>query len=348
MMRYSLGPILALFAPLAALGAEGPFRDLSFDAALAAARAEQKPLLVHFTADWCSSCKELDLKALSRGEVKRFLAQRFVAIRVDGEKGEGPSLKKKYHIVGYPTLLVLGKEGTEVDRVFGEQDAEPFLATLRGYLHGTGTIDDLARRLAARPDDIALKADLGARLAVRGERDRAVLLLSEVVRADMDNRAGLASKSLLILGKFLFLRGQNDPAMARRYLEALLGAYPKAKEASEASTSLAIAWSRLGDEARALGRLHGQIDRAAHKGNPYNSLAWFYFLEKKELARALEAAREGVAVDPGNDGIWDTYAEFLFRSGDSSGALAAARRALQLKPDDAYYRYQVQRFSAKK
>jgi tetratricopeptide (TPR) repeat protein len=346
MRARALIPLLWAFA-LPVHAAEGPFRPLSFAQGLAAAREERKPLLVELTAEWCSSCKELDLKTLSRGSVQRFLRERFVAIRVDGEKGEGPELMRRYHVVGFPTLLVIDARGREIDRIFDVLGAEQFVVSLEGYLHGSGTIADLERRLTGRLGDLRLKAQLGERLAIRGERERAAILLAEVVMADHHNLLGLASSALLTLGKYLFLRGQNDPGTARRCLEALLAAFPTSKQTGEALAALAAAHARLGDWTRALSLLQEPIARAPKKGGGYNTLAWFYYREKKDLSAALTATRGGLAEDPGDDALWDSHAEFLGLAGRYAEARAAAERALALKPADPYYRYQVARFDAR-
>jgi thioredoxin-like negative regulator of GroEL len=341
-MRAAAVALLCL-APLAGAAA-GPFRALSLEQALAAGRAERKPVLVELTAEWCSSCKELELKTLSRGRVQRFLEKRFVAIQVDGEKGEGPALRKRFHVVGYPTVLVLDANGREIDRLFDVSDPEPFVSALEGFLRGAGTTGDLERRLAARPDDLQLRFDLGTRLALRGERERAVILLADVVNADLHNARGLASRALLTMGKFLFLRGQNEPETARRLLEALVRAYPRSPEVGAAVGALARALWRLGARDGAIALLEDAIRRDPRSGSGYNRLAWFHFQETADLEQALRVAERGLSVAPRDDSLWDSYAEFLSRANRREEARAAAEKALKLKPGDPYYRYQARRF----
>lgn len=338
-------PVLLSLLALVGTAESGPFRPLGFSQALETARAERKPVLAEITADWCSSCKELELKTLSRPEVRRFLAERFVAVQIDGEKGEGPALMKRYHVVGFPTVLVLDAAGREIDRIFDVAEPAVLLRTLEGFLRGRGTVADLERQLAARPGDRRLRFELGTRLAIAGRRHRAVALLADVVMGDIDNRAGLAAPALLTLGKFLFLRGQNDPRAALAVLERLGRAYPGTPEARQVPFNVATAWARLGDVERAVRLLRGEIARAPREGSGYNALAWFHFKERKDLAAAVAAAREGVAAAPFDDGLWDTLAEMSFRAGRREEALEAARRALALKPADPFYRYQVRRFA---
>ena len=74
-----------------------------------------------------------------------------VAIKVDAEAGEGPAIVERYHVVGYPTVLVLDAEGNEVDRIFGFLPAEEFASTLRSYRDGSGTITALRAAELWRP-----------------------------------------------------------------------------------------------------------------------------------------------------------------------------------------------------
>ena len=323
----------------------GAFRPLGFEAARALAAKERKPLLVSVSAQWCSACKELEMKSLSRGRVRAFLRERFVAIQLDGERGEGPELVRRYHVVGYPTVLVLDGEGREIDRVFDALEEPLFVKMLSSFLDGTGTLAELERRLAARPQDLELRFEVGSRHAVRGNKAAAVVHLVDVVLADFAGARGLAPKALILLGKYLFLRGQNDAALARRLLEKLRSHYPASPEAKEAGMALAIAHARLGEEARALALLGEPIAREPTRGGGYNALAWFYFREKKDTGRAIATTRAGLARAPQSHGLWDSLAEFLFSAGDVPGALDAARRALALDAKDAYYQYQVARFS---
>ena len=44
---------------------------------------------------------------------------RFVSLKMDMEKGEGPKVAKRYGIEVYPTMLILDAEGNEIKRIVG-------------------------------------------------------------------------------------------------------------------------------------------------------------------------------------------------------------------------------------
>ncbi len=82
------------------------------DAAVQAALAERKPVLIDFTADWCAACKELEHKTFSDPRVGR-AAERFVALRADMTNFGGPEAKRwqeRFGIKGLPTIVRLEPE----------------------------------------------------------------------------------------------------------------------------------------------------------------------------------------------------------------------------------------------
>ena len=83
-------------------------------AALSAARAENRPLLIDFSASWCLPCKEFDLKVFSRPEVAEAM-QRFTLLRVDlSREDEDPALgavKRKYGADTLPAIRIVSPAG---------------------------------------------------------------------------------------------------------------------------------------------------------------------------------------------------------------------------------------------
>lgn len=51
-----------------------------------------------------------------------------------------------YHISGYPTLVLTDKNGDEIDRIIGYLPPAEFMATVRDYRNGVGTLADLLRQ----------------------------------------------------------------------------------------------------------------------------------------------------------------------------------------------------------
>ncbi len=102
-------------------------------AALARAKAEHRPVILDFSADWCTACKELDQTAWSDPRVREEAA-RFVAVKLDGtdDTPEFQALTAKYGIVGMPTVLFIDSRGREVPvRITGAIGADEMLQWMK-------------------------------------------------------------------------------------------------------------------------------------------------------------------------------------------------------------------------
>jgi thiol:disulfide interchange protein DsbD len=93
---------------------ELPFKD--YDAnRIEQARQEKKPVFIDFSASWCLPCKELEVRTFSDPKVHEAL-QDWVLLKADlSSYSSAPveELKKTYGIMGVPTLVFIGKDGSE-------------------------------------------------------------------------------------------------------------------------------------------------------------------------------------------------------------------------------------------
>jgi thioredoxin:protein disulfide reductase len=105
-----------------------------FEEALAKAKADCKPVMIDFFADWCAACKELDQHTYVAKEVVSE-SQRFVTIKVDGtnENDVTDGLYEKFGVKGLPTVAFVSPTGEILDkpRVTGFLKADAFLGEMQ-------------------------------------------------------------------------------------------------------------------------------------------------------------------------------------------------------------------------
>jgi thioredoxin 1 len=99
----------------------------TFEEAMKQAKKENKLVFVDVYATWCGPCKRLDAITFPDAAVGKYFNDRFINVKIDGEKGEGPTIRQRYEVRGYPTLLFLNHDGEVVHRTAGFRDPEKFL-----------------------------------------------------------------------------------------------------------------------------------------------------------------------------------------------------------------------------
>jgi protein disulfide-isomerase len=116
--------------------------------AQAQAKAQKKIVLMDFTgSDWCHWCVKFREEVLDTKEFQDYASTNVVAVEVDfpNKKEQSDDLKKanaalkdKYHISGFPTLLVLDEDGKEIGRQVGYEEGGPaaFIAKLEKFKSG--------------------------------------------------------------------------------------------------------------------------------------------------------------------------------------------------------------------
>ena len=116
--------------------AAGPHIEWQADeaAARAQAKAENKPLVIDFTAEWCAACQELEHITYQDPRVIERSAS-FIPVMLDSTDAKDPTVKalqEKYEVVGLPTVVFVLPDGTTMDdlKVTGFVGADDLLARM--------------------------------------------------------------------------------------------------------------------------------------------------------------------------------------------------------------------------
>ena len=117
--------------------------DLSFvviqspaqlEAQLSMAKESKKLVLLDFYADWCISCKEMEVNTFANPEVSKVL-QQFVLIQADVTKNspDNQALLKRFGLFGPPGILIFNQGSQELQdqRVIGYMPPQRFIERLK-------------------------------------------------------------------------------------------------------------------------------------------------------------------------------------------------------------------------
>jgi thiol-disulfide isomerase/thioredoxin len=146
--------------------AEGPFRELAFDAALAEATTNNKIVLIDFFTTWCGPCKRLDQTTWKDEKVCAWLAETTVALKIDAEKQA--ELAQRFAVTAYPTIVFVRADGAFMDRIVGYRAPEAFLADAADALAGRTAIVRAKRAFAGHENETMARAEYAGALANAG------------------------------------------------------------------------------------------------------------------------------------------------------------------------------------
>lgn len=154
--------LLPLWAPPPDL-----FRGTDFDGAVAAAKSERKCALVLFARPGAPETKKLEMTTWNETKVREWIGLKAVAVRFDPEANADLATRLRVHMV--PTIVFVGANGLEIDRISGYVDGRAFLAETKAIFGGADGLERAKKRLAAAPDDPHRRLDVAIALGDRGQ-----------------------------------------------------------------------------------------------------------------------------------------------------------------------------------
>ena len=104
------------------------------DAQLSKAKEEKKLVLLDFYADWCISCKEMEVSTFANPEVGKELKQ-FILLQADvtANSPENQALLKRFGLFGPPGILIFNQQSEEQkdQRIIGYMPPQRFIEKLQ-------------------------------------------------------------------------------------------------------------------------------------------------------------------------------------------------------------------------
>ncbi len=147
--------------------------------AMAAAKKEDKPIFIHFTADWCKFCVKMKKETYAAGEIKKRFNDGWITLMVDTEQpsfagdiyiNEGEkkmltyldedtsgyevqhldmrSLLRNFGVSGLPTLVWIDKDGKPLNSHSGylaTEDFAPILDFIQQEAYKTMNFEDFLK-----------------------------------------------------------------------------------------------------------------------------------------------------------------------------------------------------------
>lgn len=109
--------------------------ETDFGSALDQARARKCRILILYTgSDWCPWCKKMDAEVYSRPEFAKYSHEKFVLLKLDylrhtpmtdAAKAQNSDMLQRYHVNGYPNLVIVDMNGKALGRLTGYYEGGP-------------------------------------------------------------------------------------------------------------------------------------------------------------------------------------------------------------------------------
>ncbi|HEY8509944.1 MAG TPA: thioredoxin fold domain-containing protein [Steroidobacteraceae bacterium] len=152
------------------------------DAAFEKAAAENKPVFLYWGADWCPPCHQLKATVFSRQDFIE-KSRLFVPVYIDGDSPGAQKLGEEFRVSGYPSVVVLRSDRTEIARINGGMDLNQYAEILDLVL---GDLQPVTQLLSS---SAALSRDDCRRLAYNGWD------YSDVDQSELANLSGSLEKA---------------------------------------------------------------------------------------------------------------------------------------------------------
>ncbi len=116
-----------------------------YNKALELAKGMNRPVLVNFTgSDWCSWCIKLSKEVFTEEVFLKYAKENLVLLKLDFPKripqtpevkAANEKLSQQYKITGFPTIIMLSPEGTEIARTgYQPGGANAYIAHLKSII----------------------------------------------------------------------------------------------------------------------------------------------------------------------------------------------------------------------
>lgn len=271
-----------------------------------------------------------------------FINAHFVSLKLIGKEGEIKTLQEKIGFLGYPTIMFLNSNGTEIDRLIGfNGDKEKFFQNIQDFTAGKNTLGTLLVEIKNTPEDIDMNYKLATKYMDRYELASADSFFQKVLALDPKNSKGYQEEALFNTANFQSRENKNIEPML-----AFLAKSPAEKYITSGYFSIIRFYQREKDTPKVVETYELALERMPKNVDFLNGYAGFIFTDKlsDKYDQGVELAKKALAIEPEDADIWDTLAQLQYATGDVNDAVKSMEKAVQLAPDVEGFKKSLEKF----
>ena len=260
------------------------------------------------------------------------------------DSAEGKALINHYNISGFPSIVFVDKDSSEIDRIIGYLPPIEFLAEIQRIQNGINTIPDLIDKTTKNPNNFELWMMLASKYEDRRDLQSALEVWESVSEANIGDKEFVGYKIIELNAHIT--EDITD-------LEYFIADNLNSEYAQPAFDNIIVILRRNKDieaEADAWRRYVNLMElKKMYTSRFYNRFAWRMSELDLNLDKALEKIRTAIQLVSNNDpstiaGYMDTEAEILWKMGKTEDAINVIEECIDLQPDNQYFKDQKEKF----
>ena len=285
---------------------------------------------------WCGPCARLDREVFQGAEFGRRI-ESFRFQKVNADEPVGDLWQVRYHVVGYPTVLILDAQGNELTRIFGFVPEVEFWKQVDAALAGGHVARQMLRLRRGQLKAEARLAVLEA-MIIRGEPEYPAFRL----RLDPELTETGRDRLDFAFARYELLRHRKDYGGALKVFDRHLR---KAQATGDSDRVRQLRVPRLkalvglGQQVEALSVLEAWI---GEQPDAAGAVTWFCGKENFAPKWAEGVARAALKKRPRDAGMLDNLALVLARQGRLEEAIDALVEARKIEPEDKWLKLHEQ------
>lgn len=346
------------------------FEETTWAAIVAKAKSENKMIFLDAYASWCSPCKYLAAKVFTVDSVADFYNKNFINAHFDMEKGEGIEVRAKYGVKVFPTLVFVNGDGEMVHQSAGSRPPSEFIQLGKDALNPEKQLITYRKKFESgnREPGFVMSYLLKLKDSYADFESAAAEYLKSVDEKDFSkkdnwdiisgfiNNINSREIKYIIKNRDLLIKtygeesvdGKIKSAFAEGFEKAIKSrtnsqaAYDSLKNAALKSgytkadevvlTAEFALYKKKKDTDNFIKTADAYLKLKSTKALDYNEAAWFVYensTDKPSLEKAAGWAKKGLEMEE-ESGIYDTYANILFKLGNKAEAIKYEEKALEL------------------
>lgn len=249
-------------------------------------------------------------------------------------------MREFFTMMGFPTVIVLGADGVELDRMIGfGGDASQFVETIEDWSQNEDTIFSFLEQWAKDTTDVEWNYRIAKRYVDRYQTEFAQRFFHNVLKLDPQDNAGYKRSAEFNIALHEARTESNPDRLA-----ALLETETDQDRLRAGYFSLARVYEGKNDVEKTIATYKAGLEKMPNDAGMMNAAAWFIYEQKASdyYGWGISMAQKAVELLPKEASIWDTLAWLLHTDGQYKAAVDAMSKVVDLDPSSEYSKQMLQ------